>query len=92
MGRTERALERSLLDRPDISSAARTQLRVHTHALDLAETARDPDLINTVSGGYLDVLKANGLTSDRPEPVDAFQDLVARLGRPTARAGDTSVT
>jgi hypothetical protein len=81
LGRTEQALEATLKDRPDITKAARTALRVHAHALDLAEQAHDPELINTVSGGYLALLRANGLTSDQPEPVDAFEKLLADLGR-----------
>lgn len=80
-GRAEHALDNSLVDRPDINGAARTALRVHAHALDMAEAAFDPELINTVSGGYLALLKANGLTSDQPEPADAFEKLLADLGR-----------
>ena len=92
LGRSEAALEASLRDRPDIVKATRTALRVQAHAVDMAEAAFDVELITSAMAGYLDLLKANGLTSDRPEPVDAFQDLVARLSRPAARSGDTTVT
>ena len=91
LGRSEAALEASLRDRPDITKAARTALRVQAHALDMAEDAHDPELVNTVNGGYLDMLKANGLTSDRPEPVDAFEQLLAQLG-PSASPSNTEVT
>ena len=91
LGRSEAALEASLRDRPDITKAARTALRVQAHALDEAEAAHNPELVNTVNGGYLDMLKANGLTSDRPEPVDAFEQLLAQLG-PSASASNTEVT
>jgi hypothetical protein len=84
MGRSEAALEASLRDRPDIVKATRTALRVQAHALDLAEQAYDPELITTVNAGYLDLLKANGLTSDGAAPVDEFDQLLAALGRPTA--------
>jgi hypothetical protein len=92
LGRSEAALNASLVDRPDITKAARTALRVQAHALDLAEAARDPDLITTVNGGYLDLLRANGLTSDQPEPVDAFEKLLADLGRPAASSSNPEVS
>ena len=83
-GRVELSLEVALRDRPDINRAARASLRVQAHAVDLAEAALDVELITTASAGYLAVLEANGLTSDQPEPVDAFEKLLADLGRPTA--------
>ena len=89
LGRTEQALEATLKDRPDITKAARTALRVHAHALDMAEQAHDPELINTVSGGYLALLKANGLTNDQQDTADPFERLMAELGRPATPAGDT---
>ena len=92
LGRTEQALEATLKERPDITKATRTALRVQAHAVDLAEAAFDVDLITTAIAGYLDLLQANGLTSDQPEPVDAFEQLLADLGRPGTRAGDTPIT
>lgn len=88
LGRCETALERSLHERPDIGKAARGALRVQAHAVDLAEQARDPELITTANGGYLDLLKANGLTSEGAAPVDAFAQLLAELG-PTPGASNT---
>ena len=81
MGRCEAALEHSLRDRPDIATATRTALRAQAHAVDLAEAQLDVVLITQAMGGYLDLLQANGLTSDQPEPVDAFEKLLADLGR-----------
>jgi hypothetical protein len=78
------ALEHNLMDRPDIGRAARSALRAQAHALDLAEAVLDVALITTVNAGYLDLLQANGLTSDQPEPVDAFEKLLADLGRAAA--------
>lgn len=92
MGRTETALNETLRDRPDVPKASRAALRVQAHAVDLAETSRDVELITTATNGYLDLLKANGLTSDRPEPVDAFEQLLADLGRPSASPSNTEVT
>jgi hypothetical protein len=89
-GRAEQALETTLMDRSDINRATRAALRVQAHALDLAEAAEDPELITTVNAGYLDLLQANGLTSDRPEPVDAFEQLLADLGRATASPSNTA--
>ena len=88
-GRAEQALEHSLADRPDINPAARTALRAQAHALDLAEAALDPEQITVVNGGYLPLLRANGLTSDQPEPVDAFEKLLADLGRAASSPSNT---
>jgi hypothetical protein len=92
LGRSEQALEATLKDRPDITKAARTALRVQAHALDMAERAGDPELITTVNAGYLDLLKANGLTSDGAAPVDEFDQLLAALGRPAASPSHPEVT
>ena len=90
LGRTEAALNASLTGRPDITKASRTALRVQAHAVDLAEAAQDVELITSAIGGYLDLLQANGLTSDQPEPVDAFEKLLADLGRATSSPSDTT--
>jgi hypothetical protein len=82
-GRTETALEQEFLERRDIRRAERAALRVQAHAVDMAEALADPDVVSRASDCYLRLRAAAGLTLGGSKPVDAFDDLVARLARPT---------
>jgi hypothetical protein len=86
-GRVETGLDRNLSDRPDIGPASRAALRALAHAVDLAESDRSAELIAEAGRVYLDALDRNGLAAgDRP--VDAFEQLLADLGRAGAGGGD----
>jgi hypothetical protein len=87
-GRVEIGLEKDLLERRDIGPAQRAALRAQAHAVDLAEAARDPDLLSTAGRVYLELLAAAGLSAAGARPVDAFDDILARLARPSAGARD----
>jgi len=87
-GRVETGLEAELLDRRDIGKSERAALRVQAHAVDLAEASRDPDRITTANDGYLRLRQAAGLTSAGSKPVDAFDALLADLGRAGTGAGN----
>jgi hypothetical protein len=84
----EVGLEKDLLERRDIGPAQRAALRAQAHAVDLAEAARDPDLLSTAGRVYLDLLTAAGLSAGGTKPVDAFDALLAELGRAGAGAGN----
>jgi hypothetical protein len=88
LGRVEAALEAHLLERSDIRRSERSALRAQAHAVDLAEASGDPDLVTRANDGYLRLRAAAGLTSGGAKPVDAFDDLMVRLARPAAGAGD----
>jgi hypothetical protein len=87
-GRVEVGLEKDLLERRDIGPAQRAALRAQAHAVDLAEAARDPDLLSTAGRVYLDLLAAAGLSAGGAKPVDAFDSLLAELGRAGAGTGN----
>jgi hypothetical protein len=90
-GRVEIGLDRNLSDRPDIAPASRAALRALAHAVDLAEADRSAGLIAEAGRVYLDALDRNGLAAgDRP--VDAFEQLLADLGRAGAGTGDPPPT
>ena len=84
VGRVEAGLEHALVDRPDIGPAQRSHLRSQAHAVDLAEAALDSDRITTANHGYLVSLTAAGLTAGGAKPVDAFDELLARISAPSA--------
>jgi hypothetical protein len=84
------ALDADLLERPDINKTERAALRVQAHALDLAEALSDPDLITKANDGYLRLRAAAGLSSGGLKPVDAFDDLMARLAQPGADLSHTA--
>jgi hypothetical protein len=69
-----------LRDRPDITSAARGQLRATARAVDVAERAGDVELVTRASAVYLQSLTANGLTAGGPPVLDSFGQLLAELG------------
>ena len=75
------------MDRPDIKRAERTALRVQARALDVAEALADPDLVTRANDGYLRLRIGAGLTSGGAKPVDAFDELLARISAPAAGAG-----
>lgn len=89
-GRVEAALDRELTDHgtAEIGPAARAAMRAQARAVDLAETAGDPELISTASTTYLSLLKANGLTGAPAVQSDPFDELLAELARPSAGARD----
>jgi hypothetical protein len=76
------------MERRDIGRSERAALRVQAHAVDLAEASGQPELITTANDGYLRLRSAAGLTSGGTRPVDAFDDLLARISQPAAGAGD----
>ena len=84
LGRVEAGLDADLLERPDIKKGERAALRAQAHAVDLAEAARDPDLVTRANDGYLRVRISAGLTSGGAKPVDAFDELLAQLAAPGA--------
>ena len=88
VGRVEVGLNADLADRPDIGKAARASLRAQARALDLAERARDPELISRANAIYLALLDANGLVTGSPPVTDSFAELLAELGRPSADLRD----
>jgi hypothetical protein len=88
LGRAEASLEVDLHERPDIKRAERSALRAQAHAVDLAEALGDPDMVSRANDCYLRLRAAAGLTSGGVKPVDAFDDLMARLSRPATGAGD----
>jgi hypothetical protein len=77
------------MERPDIKKAERAALRVQARALDIAEALSDPDVVTRANDGYLRLRVAAGLSSGGTKPVDAFDDLLARLSQPTAGVGDS---
>jgi hypothetical protein len=89
-GRVERALENDLLERHDLSKAQRAALRAQAHAVDLGEAALDVDQITTANRAYLELLTAAGLSAGGAKPVDAFDALLAELGRAGAGAGNAA--
>jgi hypothetical protein len=91
-GRVEVGLNKDLLDRGDITPAARASLRAQARAVDVAEAARDPELVSRANGVYLALLSANGLCAGSPPGGDTFAELLAELSRPAAGAGDVPNT
>jgi hypothetical protein len=87
-GRVEQGLNRELLDRPDIGTSARSALRAQARAIDIAETARDVELVTRGNAVYLELLKANGLVIGGPPVADAFTEFLAELSKPAADMGD----
>jgi hypothetical protein len=87
-GRAETALEQEFLERHDIPKTERAALRVQAHAVDLAEASGDPDVVTRANDGYLRLRQSAGLTLGGAKPVDAFDSLLAELGRASAGAGD----
>ena len=89
-GRVESALDQELVA-PGcvIGKAERAALRAQARAVDVAERQADPVAVSNASRVYLDLRTAARLTAaTAAEPVDAFDALLAQLGRPTAGAGD----
>jgi len=87
LGRVEAGLEADLLERADIKRGERAALRAGARAVDVAEAQPDPDLVVRANDGYLRLRVAAGLTAGGAKPVDAFDQLLADLGR--AGAGDS---
>ena len=88
-GRVEVALDRELLDRPDIGSAERAALRAQAGAVDLSERTRDSHMVSEASRVYLDLRQAAGLTSGGAPVADSFAQLLAELGRPAPGVRNT---
>jgi hypothetical protein len=88
LGRVEAGLDAELLERPDIKKGERAALRAGAHAVDIAEALSDPDLVSRANDSYLRLRVAAGLTSGGAKPVDAFDDLMARLALPSAGISD----
>jgi hypothetical protein len=88
LGRVEAGLDAELLERPDIKKGERAALRAGAHAVDLAEALSDPDLVSRANDSYLRLRVAAGLTSGGAKPVDAFDELLARIAAPST--GDTA--
>ena len=86
-GRVETGLDADLLERSDIKKSERAALRAGARAVDIAEAMSDPDLVTKANDGYLRLRIAAGLTAGGAKPVDAFDDLMARLAQPAASAG-----
>lgn len=87
-GRVEVGLENELVTRRDIGKAARAALRAQARAVDAAELQRDPDAVSTANRVYLDALAAYGLGPPIVEAEgDAFERLLAELGRPETTTG-----
>jgi hypothetical protein len=76
------------MERPDIKRAERSSLRIQARALDVAEALSDPDVVTRANDGYLRLRVAAGLSSGGAKPVDAFDELLARISQPAAGAGD----
>jgi hypothetical protein len=91
-GRAETALEGELIERRDIHRTERAALRVQAHAVDLAEAGGDPDVVSRANDCYLRLRVAAGLTAAGAKPVDAFDSLLAELGRAGAGASDIANT
>ena len=89
-GRVEAGLEADLIERHDIHQGERAALRAGARAVDIAEAMSDPDLVTKANDGYLRLRIAAGLTSGGSKPVDAFDDLLARLAQPASGAGYTA--
>jgi hypothetical protein len=84
-GRVEVGLDNELATRDDIKPAARAALRAQAHAVDIAELARDADVLSTASRVYLELRHAEGLAPPAPATeADVFERLLAELGRPAA--------
>jgi hypothetical protein len=90
LGRAEAGLEWELLERADIKRGERAALRIQARALDLAEASSDPHLVTEANRGYLELRTAAGLTAGGAKPVDAFDALLAELGRAGADTGDAA--
>jgi hypothetical protein len=90
LGRVEAGLEVDLLERLDIKRGERSALRAQARAVDLAEAAADPDMVTRANDGYLRLREAAGLTAGGAKPVDAFDAMLAELGRAGAGASDRS--
>jgi hypothetical protein len=88
LGRVEAGLEVDLLERADIKRGERAALRVQARAVDRAEALGDPDVVTRANDGYLRLRQAAGLTLGGAKPVDAFDELLADLGRASAGAGN----
>ena len=73
-----------------IGSASRAALRVLAHGVDLAEASADPEQIATIGRVYVDALERHRLTPTEVREGDAFEKLLAELGRPTAGASNTA--
>lgn len=91
-GRVEGALEHELVERPDVRPAERAALRAQAFAVDLAELARDAELISTANRAYLDLRQAAGLVAGAAKAPDTLETLFAELGRAGAGASDTADT
>jgi hypothetical protein len=88
--RVERALERDLSERRDIGPGERAALRAQAHAVDLAETACDPELITVANRGYLELRESAGLTAGQAKAPDTLEALFAELAKPsTSDTADT---
>jgi hypothetical protein len=90
--RVERALERDLSDRPDIGAGERAALRAQAHAVDIAEAARDAELITVANRGYLELRQAAGLVAGQAKAPDTLEQLFAQLGPTGAGAGNAADT
>jgi hypothetical protein len=88
VGRVEAALGHELADRHDIRPAERAALRAQARAVDVAESERDSDAVSRANAVYLDLRAAAGLTSGGVQPVDAVDQLLADLMRPSTGTGD----
>jgi len=84
LGRVEAGLDADLLERSDIKKGERAALRAGARGVDIAEAMSDPDLIAKANDAYLRLRVAAGLTAGGAKPVDAFDDLMARLAQPSA--------
>jgi hypothetical protein len=83
-GRVETALEAELIERHDIGAAARAALREQARFVDVAAALSDPELGTRANLGYLHLRQAEGLTAGGARPVDAFDDILARLAAPSS--------
>jgi hypothetical protein len=88
VGRVESGLSQDLMDRPDIGQAARAQLRSQARAVDVAEAARDVELVTKANAVYLTSLAANGLVVGSPPVTDSFAEFLSELSKPAADMGD----
>jgi hypothetical protein len=91
-GRAEVGLDNALVERRDIGAASRAALRVLAHGVDLAEAARDPEQIATIGRVYVDALERHRLTPTEVREGDAFERLLADLGRATPGASNPADT
>ena len=83
----ERALDRDLAGLAEIGPGGRAHLRSQAHAVDLAETGADPEVMSKAAHTYLELRQAYGLAGvhDHHEPTDPFTAFVAGLSVPSLR-------